>query len=118
MGGPRIPTGAVKRQRGWQGEELEMEHKKQSHEKLSQAAAVDIRQFQNHKVGEGYQARHVIRQRSAHSGNDMQVQDMSGGKFTEKKEPEKLVDTGDRNYLRNKGLRDFRKEIESILASS
>jgi hypothetical protein len=28
-----------------------------------------------------------------------------------------MKDTGDRNYIQNAGLREFRKEIESILES-
>ena len=121
MAGPRAPRGTVGRQRGWQGEELEMAHKREGlatgRDKKSTAAAVDIQQFQNHDVGQGYQARHVVRQPSAHTSNRMEVRDMSGGKFNEKEETKKIVDSGDREYLQNKGLRDFRKEIESILAS-
>ena len=53
------------KRRGWQGEELEMNHKReQNPSSLNSYAAVDITQFQNTEVGKGYQASHVVRQKS------------------------------------------------------
>lgn len=121
--GPAMPRGVVnQRRRGWQGEELEMGHQQETlrsgKHKESTVAAVDIRQFQNHVVGEGYQARHVVRQPSANPASNLQVKDMSGGAaFHHKKEKASKSDTGEREYMKNDGLREFRKEIESILAS-
>ena len=119
-----LPRGIVRQQRrGWQGEELEIDHQRESIQsgksKEAVTVAVDIGQFQNHVVGEGYQAKHVVRQPSAKPrGARLQVKDMTGGaKFSDdNREPEK-TDNGDRSYIQNAGLRAFRKEIESILAS-
>jgi len=122
VGGPEMPRGVVGRHRGWQGEQLEMDHQLEvvRSGKQSAAAAVDIRQFQNTVVGEGYQAKHVVRQRSAQPTSDLKIQDMTGGtSFRNDKEQNLLKsDTGARNYIENEGLREFRKEIESILSSS
>lgn len=176
-----------KRQRGWAGEEMEMEHQReeflrrrkvraephrnpqeqqqQQHdehrgrEQEKYYHAVNLEQFRNHQVGSGYQARGVIRQRTAHDVN-IDILDMS-------KKPENLesrgnqkdkndVDQDDDNaevsssrqkkklkkhktkrrrkegkkekqksnhdtekiekYLKCKGMRDFRKELEKILS--
>ena len=73
-----------KRQRGWDGQDMEMEHQRQvlrdqQRQKeirggdggddgdgnariISKSAAVDISQFQNFEVGKGYKAKHVVRQ--------------------------------------------------------
>ena len=101
---------------------MEIEHQQQDsiNGKLKDgvAAAVDIRQFQNNVVGEGYQARHVVRQPSARSSKPMKVQDMTGGaQFFPDDRATELIDTGTRSYLENEGLRSFRKEIEKILAT-
>lgn len=80
--------------------------------------AVDIRQFQNHTVGEGYQARHVVRQPTAHMPGSMKIKDLSGGSsFGRKEEIVQISDNGERNYIENAGLREFRKEIEAMLSS-
>jgi hypothetical protein len=119
-----LPRSVGQQRRGWQGEELEIDHQRESLKsgkyKDAVAAAVDIRQFQNHVVvGEGYQAKHVIRQSSAKTtGPSLQIKDMSGGaKFGRGESKQEMKDTGDRNYIQNAGLREFRKEIESILES-
>jgi hypothetical protein len=117
------PVKVNQKRRGWQGEELEINHQRESlqsgKDKQGVAAAVDIRQFQNFKVGEGYQAKHVVRQRSANpSGASLPIKDMTGGAtFAQGENKDHKKDTGDRNYIQNVGLRDFRKEIESILSS-
>jgi hypothetical protein len=80
-----LPRSVGQQRRGWQGEELEIDHQRESLKsgkyKDAVAAAVDIRQFQNHVVvGEGYQAKHVMRQSSAKTtGPSLQIKDMSGG---------------------------------------
>lgn len=120
-----LPRGVIRQQRrGWQGEEMEMNHQRESFhagkDKKNVAAGVDIRQFQNHEVGEGYQAKHVVRQPSSNPSQSaaLKVRDMSGGsKFGQQDKEEKLSDSGNRNYIQNSGLREFRKEIELILAS-
>lgn len=121
-GGPEMPRGVVGRRRGWQGEELELNHQKEAFrsgkDKADTAVAVDIRQFQNHIVGEGYQAKHVVRQRTAQPASELKIQDMSGGANLQREQLKgQKSDTGARNYIENSGLREFRKEIESILSS-
>ena len=116
-----MPRGVVGGQRrGWKGDELEMNHQKEVFRsgKGDSVVAVDIRQFQNTVVGEGYQARHVVRQPSANPQTAMNVRDMtrnsSGHQPAEK---QKRKDDGKRNYIENDGLREFRKEIELILST-
>jgi hypothetical protein len=123
-GGPAMPRGVVShhRRRGWQGEELEMGHQQEAlrggKSKQGAVAAVDIRQFQNTVVGEGYQAKHVVRQPGSKPASSLQVKDLSGGAvFNKAKEKPSKSDSGDRDYIKNDGLREFRKEIELILAS-
>ncbi len=119
-GGPDMPRGVVSDRRGWQGEELEMKHQQEIFRsgKVGSVAAVDIRQFQNHVVGEGYQAKHVVRQPSANPVSLVKIQDLTGGLvFHDEPKKSGKTDTGERKYLENDGLREFRKEIEYILAS-
>ena len=123
--GPATPHGAINTNRrlpGWQGQELELGHQQEvlrSGRKERVVTAVDIRQFQNHVVGQGYQAKHVVRQPSANLASfQAQITDMSGGAvFHSETEKAKKADSGYRDYIKNDGLREFRKEIESILAS-
>jgi hypothetical protein len=102
-----LPRSVGQQRRGWQGEESEIDHQRESlnsgKDKDVVAAAVDIRKFQNHLVGEGYQAKHVIRQASAKTtGPSLQIKDMSGGaKFGRGENKQEMKDTGDRNYIQN-----------------
>lgn len=121
-GGNSLPRGVIKSRRGgWEGEELEIEHSRKqqqqhssdeddggdggSSKKKTQHVAVDLNQFRNTEVGKGYQAKHVIRQRSAHSAADpyaarseLKIMDMSQpqptkkGKKTKKKKSRKKED--------------------------
>lgn len=145
-GGPAIPAGVLRTQkRGWQGEDLEMNHHREQ-QKLAEGnshhkehAAVDLEQFRNTEVGKGYQARHVIRQRSGQPAQDVSIRDMTkeGAKHnkdekkkkrhkTEKRERSKRDQESSKkesdaekleSYLRCTGLRNFRREIEKILSS-
>ena len=82
--------------------------------------AVDLNQFRNTEVGKGYQAKHVVRQRTAtvaktktttiNSNVDVGQRNNGGAASNKTIEKEEL--------LRNDGLRAFRREIESILSSS
>jgi hypothetical protein len=122
-GGPAMPPrGVTGRRRGWQGEELEMAHQAtRTDEHHQTVAAVDIRQFQNTVVGEGYQARHVVRQPSA-SSPAAKTKDMTGGADMKETKKSTTLDaykyTGGNKYIENAGLRQFRREIEDILSSS
>jgi hypothetical protein len=118
--GTEPPRGVSSRRKGWQGEELEMEHQQEASrsEKHKVSAAVDIKQFQNHVVGKGYQAKHVIRQPSA-SASVTNTRDMTGGKAGDSSKEVKSVNASadPADYIKNAGLREFRREIENILSS-
>ena len=127
-----------KRKGGWGGEELEMQHQqdvfaaKNKNKHHQQSLLRD--QFQNTEVGQGYQAKHVIRQKqhssatTAATSSSKNIIDMSGGvDFTNNKAsalqsnyessvPESTMDS--KHYLQSKELCEFRKEIEKILSSS
>ena len=140
--GARLPGGLGrknenKRQRGWQGSEMEMEHQreilnsKESGREIAKSAAVDISQFQNFEVGQGYQAKHVVRQKGGAMGTAAGGGGDTGQKVTVASMPTKpedyasetrkkkkaKQDTSLESYLQCNGLREFRKEIEKILAS-
>lgn len=113
-----LPRGVIRQRGGWEGEELEMRHQQEVFRsgRDPAIAAVDIRQFQNHVVGEGYQARHVVRQPTVSDPSTMKIKDMTGDKvFRQEATKTGRLDTGERNYIDNDGLREFRKEIESLL---
>jgi hypothetical protein len=58
-----LPRNVLSRKnRGWQGQELEQERTFQEDSQQS-FAAVDVNQFRNTVVGQGYQAKHVVRQK-------------------------------------------------------
>merc|ERR1712157_519519 len=52
--------------RGWEGGDLEITHQREYAKSSSQIdyAAVDMTQFHNTEVGKGYQAKHVVRQKT------------------------------------------------------
>ena len=130
--GSKHETAAAKHGRGsgggW-GEAMELAHQQEHSQKTSDskgrsssssAVAVDLNQFRNTEVGKGYQAKHVVRQKTAADSaanlktrtvnNDFTVVDHS------KRETENdVIDTEE--LLKNDGLRAFRKELESILSS-
>jgi hypothetical protein len=159
-GAAQMPAAATfasrKRERGWEGQELEWNHQRRSGgggggnttNNKSVSAAVDLGQFQNTVVGQGYQAKHVIRQpgiqgttkgnvsatqerekdkdlkaKSSSSSNTTSSKSRSNNNTVEhKKEHDKVSSstTGTTSLqllLQSSGLRQFRREIESILNS-
>ena len=122
-----LPRGVVSRKRRrWQGEEMEMEHQLDSSRRDDKAkakfAAVDTSQFHNSVVGEGYKAKHVVRQATVpKSTPQMKVRDMTGGaQFDSEKASaavgqETTTKIDIETLLKNDGLRAFRKEIENLL---
>ena len=116
-----IPSGVLRKREGWKGEEMELNHQK---EKLREGpgedtiVAVDLKQFQNHLVGEGYQAKHVVRQRSAVTHSQIKTLDMSHNTTTSKSKPEKKKNDRLLKYMRCNGMREFRRQLEEILKSS
>jgi hypothetical protein len=119
-----------RRRGGWQGDDLELERKDPTD--VAPHAAVDLSQFRNTEVGKGYQAKHVIRQRSAAAKEAiMAVRDMTKVDTTVKKSKEAKVkkrkssrnDTSQQQqqqqlqrYFQCQGLRTFRKELAAIEA--
>ena len=113
---------ANKHRGGW-GEDMELAHQKGSisTSKTSSVVAVDLNQFRNTEVGSGYQARHVVRQKTA--GDERSATkivykntDFSTG-HGENETTKDTKDIATEDLLKNDGLRAFRKEIESILSS-
>ena len=66
-----LPRGVIprnnKRRGGWEGGEAMELQRDDAPDRATttQHAAVDLRQFRNEEVGKGYQAKHVVRQRTA-----------------------------------------------------
>lgn len=116
-----IPPGVLRKRKGWEGDEMELNHHK---EKLREGTgddtivAVDLKQFHNHVVGEGYQARHVVRQRSAVTQSQIKTLDMSHNTIKSKSKPQKNKNDRLLKYLRCNGMREFRRQLEEILKSS
>jgi hypothetical protein len=67
----------------WQGEEMELEHQRETERRdrtdrdessttgaAAIVTAVDLNQFRNTEVGKGYQAKHVVRQKNTATNND------------------------------------------------
>lgn len=123
--------------KGWAGEELEIEHRREQlrNNEFQSHTTVDLGQFQNKEVGVGYQSRGVIRQRGA-DGPQMKIIDMTKKvgqddqetgsvessskkkRKREKKSKKKAKDDLLKMFLECKALRDFRKEIEKIYQES
>lgn len=122
---------ARKSRKGWLGEELELEHQRERimiasgsgdgiHEHPASATAVDLNQFRNTEVGEGYQAKHVVRQRTAAAPSSTTTTISIAEARPNARESHcsnKLLPLTKEALLQNRGLREFRKEIESILSS-
>lgn len=110
---------AQKGQRGWAGEEMEMEHQREELRRRKQRTesqenpqenqlqeerrgeekyyhAVNLDQFRNNQVGSGYQAKGVIRQRTAHDV-PMNILDLS-------KRPENLESPTTRVVIERRSL--------------
>lgn len=85
-----LPRGLVPtRRRGWEGEALELE-RDDAPAGASTHAAVDLQQFRNTEVGKGYQAKHVVRQRTGlPSSRSEDVHDMTAAGGAKDKERSK-----------------------------
>ena len=133
-GGPAVPAGVLPTsKKGWAGEELEIQHRI-DHNPKEDFAAVEITQFQNTEVGAGYQARGVVRQKTAGAAQNTPVRDwtgktqgstnpVAGGDSTEPKLPKEIKRKKNKRkrleeYISCDGIREFRKEIEQLLASA
>jgi hypothetical protein len=146
-----VVSKVLRKRKGWQGEELEMEHHREKfrnstiegYSSTSNPVAMDLKQFQNHRVGEGYQAKHVVRQRTV-TDSGIKIMDMSrkatkaepmSRKATKaepmsrkatKAEPmsRSSYDNDDDDddllptYLRCRGIREFRRQLDEILKAS
>ena len=125
-----------RKNRGWEGEQMELAHARASESKKGSTTAVDLSQFRNEEVGKGYQAKFVVRQRQAEDDvNPVVVKDMTEKKVEKKSSSRKdkrkrsSGDEEDRDksnkateesnridkYLKSEGLRRFRRELEKFL---
>lgn len=133
-----IPSRGVissRKNRGWAGEDMEMAHVRASERNKNTAAAVDLKQFRNDEVGKGYQAKFVVRQRTADNDGATNapsaVKDMTQKKSSssDDKPPRKgKRKKGEKShtaesskgstrldkYLKSEALRRFRKELEKF----
>jgi hypothetical protein len=122
-----LPVASAPRQRGWAGEEFEMNHTREQFRQgiTSEFTAVDIKQFHNTIVGVGYQAKGVIRQKAGVIDEPTTVKDM---RTKPKEEPRKRSKRERKHpgegkvqrlqrYLQCAGIREFRRQIEEILSS-
>ena len=106
----------------WEGDNLELERKNPSSEEAG--VTVDFEQFRNYHVGKGYQAKHVVRQRTLEDQTSTKKpspsrkrsssqKSRSSGKKAEKETSQLRV----KRYLRSEAFRKFRKEIETIMTT-
>jgi hypothetical protein len=124
------------KKRVWEGDEMELQHARDQMKRnqenttdhcSSNVVAVNIQDFHNTQVGKGYQAKHVIRQRQVDQGDkqQMNIKDLSKPKVSSvfhSPSEQKVKHSKDANYniysldalLKNKRLRDFRRELEKI----
>jgi hypothetical protein len=93
----------------------------------SSYTAVDLGQFRNTQVGEGYQAKHVVRQKTVPSHNtthppvinkvDTKIPyNEEGISSRPLKKKRGSIEQEAEKYIRCEGIRDFRRELERILA--
>jgi hypothetical protein len=122
-----IARGVTRRARkGWEGDDLEIEHQREAQQepdKKRTSAAVCLDEFRNFEVGKGYQAKHVIRQRTG-AANTEPIKDMTGGLPSPAPRKERnsgIIDNGEKGnerrneYLQCEALRTFRRELDKIL---
>ena len=114
--------------RGWQGEDMELAHAATTAtaDKDRKPVAVDLSQFRNHQIGQGYQAKFVVRQRTGNEEEQGAIQDMTQKSEKRKKSKRKRSKDNEDNsktnkesnridkYLKCEGFRRFRKELEKF----
>jgi len=104
---------------GW-GEAMELAHEREREKNngaTQQPVAVDLNQFRNTEVGKGYQAKHVVRQRTATATKTKITTINSNVDRRNHNGPATATTTIKKEeLLRNDGLRAFRREIENILS--
>jgi hypothetical protein len=123
---------------GWAGEEMEIAHQRgdSSSSRKEKYQTVNLEQFRNNEVGNGYQARGVVRQKTGEMGSKMNIIDMtkkqpqSDGSNDDKEakkrrsKRQRISGQKDENmgsidiFLQCQALRDFRKELEKILSEA
>jgi hypothetical protein len=136
---------ASRKNRGWGGEDMELQHK-QTHDTSASASdpvAVDLSQFRNTQVGKGYQAKHVVRQRTVATeppstaatnakpkrGEKSKSIDAASSSRKRSSEDTRAVEEGSKSkskrqeeddrlqrYLQCDALRQFRRELEKIVS--
>jgi hypothetical protein len=118
-----MPRGVLRSKRGWEGDELELERDRTTNVDPKIPVAVNLQQFRNEEVGKGYQAKHVIRQRTAEPSSPLQINDMSKRSNDDKKDSKKKKRKDEKvpvgppsiaKYLNCPAFRKFRKELENM----
>lgn len=104
-----------RKRKGWSGQDMEISHTLEKMHEPDTVAAIDLKQFRNTKVGEGYQAKHVFRQRTGMESRT-KIVDMSGE--TSKVEKKLRKENKMRKYLESAGVREFRRQLDKILNST
>mmetsp|Transcript_25594 Transcript_25594/g.37813 ORF Transcript_25594/g.37813 Transcript_25594/m.37813 type:complete len:116 (-) Transcript_25594:7-354(-) len=104
-----------RKRKGWDGQDMEMSHKREKTHESNAVAAVDLNQFRNTEVGQGYQAKHVFRQKTGME-NKTKVVDMSRG--ASQKKASLIKDERLSKYLKCAGIREFRRQLEKIVNST
>lgn len=128
LGRPSLPEGVLRKKGAiWEGEEMELDHYREDRlsgekrRKQDTTVAVDLTQFQNAAVGQGYQAKHVIRQRTVQEEPKKSISSQKDEKSTTRGNDAQarsrtaaIDSTRPRQLLQLKALRDFRRELENI----
>mmetsp|Transcript_13495 Transcript_13495/g.20528 ORF Transcript_13495/g.20528 Transcript_13495/m.20528 type:complete len:116 (-) Transcript_13495:381-728(-) len=104
-----------RKRKGWNGQDMEISHKLEKMHEPDTFAAIDLTQFRNTKVGEGYQAKHVFRQKTGMERRT-RIVDMSGETSKLKKKLSK--ENKMCKYLQSAGVREFRRQLDKILNST
>jgi len=136
LGRPSLPAGVLRKKGAvWEGEQMELEHYLEdrlagdNRTRQGTATAVDLSQFQNIAVGHGYQAKHVIRQRTLEEEPKLTINkseltpknDVTDrNTINNNKNNTKVSTTAAPNLLRpkqllqSKAMRDLRRELEKM----
>jgi hypothetical protein len=130
LGAQFMPVGFSNKRHGWDGDHLEYEREEPTFESKSSHVAVDLEQFRNQKIGVGYQAKNVIRQRSVphssvvihnrtlHSTSSSNSKKRKSDESDTKLEMEVSLEDRLQKYIMCKGMRKFRNELASIESST
>jgi hypothetical protein len=122
-----IPSGVVRKRKGWEGNGMEQEHAMQamssSSSKKNKGDAELIDSFQNKEVGQGYQHKTVMRQKGvgvvASKVLDMTGRDdMDDDNDDDSEEgKQQLMEELAKSFIESGALRDFKRSVTRLLKS-